>query len=198
MMSTTTAEEIIAVRFIGWVAFGVYLFGAFLVTHAAGATPERKAAIGTAVAIMAIGYPLGRVVGWFLARDSDVDETGFQVVAWANLLCWLVPVIGATISAMTWRFARQSGEHGVRYACLGALGAWSTIGFAVYGGWHATPAIPAPVAVSAEAPAVGGNYVTSSEPITIPYGPHTRERCPYSLLEHWPASDVEAAGLALW
>lgn len=104
-------QTFIAVRFIGWIAIGVYLFAAYLVSHAAGATPERRDAIGAAISIMALGYPLGRVVGWFLARDSDVDETGFQVVAWANLLGWLVPVVGATISTMTWRFARRSPPH---------------------------------------------------------------------------------------
>lgn len=182
-----TDEENPVVRFIGWVSVVAWFMVSYAIMHAAGASEERRLAIGTAVLLMAvIGYPLGRLLGYFLARDGDVDARGYQIVAWASLLGWVVPAIGAAISTMTWRFALRSRDNGIRYACLSTAGTFLAIGFAAYGAWTSVPpAATAHVPIGAStAPAGRSDPVLSS-------GPHTTQRCAFSYLERWPAQDVE-------
>jgi len=82
----------------------------------------------------AIGYPIGLLVGHFISCDSDVDTPGFRVIAWANLLAWIVPAVGMALSAMTWLFYRRSEENRALYWWLSLAGGLLALASAVIGG----------------------------------------------------------------
>lgn len=136
------------------------------------------AALAAAVVATLIGYPVGLLVGHFLSRDADVDTAPYRIVAGANLVAWLIPVAGITVSAVTWCFSRRSETTPTFYSWLGCIGGLVALANAGLGGAreytqrHA--AFPSP-------------QVNESPSATV----HSPERCPYAAIEAWPGADVE-------
>jgi len=146
----------------------ISFFGAHFLTHSAGVPIEAvlAAALATTIA-MVIGYPIGLLIGHFISRDSDVDTTGFRVVAWLGLVGWLLPVVGFAFSAMAWLFYRRSEEHRIPYYCLSLA-----------------------CGLLAMANAAAGPLLHSKGPLfrsTV----RSTERCPYAAQEGWSRSDAE-------
>jgi hypothetical protein len=132
-------------------------------------------AVGFAVLI---GYPLGLIVGHFVARDSDVDTMPYRIVAGANLVAWLVPVAGLTLSAATTRISRQSDATRTFYsllACVGGLLAMANagIGGAKEYGRH-----------NYGSPALAQIKITPAD------APRSTERCPYAAQEAWSHDEM--------
>ena len=146
----------------------ISMFGIRFLTHSAGVPVEAVLAALLAITIaFVIGYPIGLLIGHFISRDSDVDTTGFRVVAWLGLVGWLLPVVGFALSAMVWLFYRRSQEHRILYWWLGL-----TCG------------------LLAMANAAAGPLLHANGPLfrsTI----RSTERCPQAARENWSRSDLE-------
>lgn len=96
---------------------------------------ETTLAAFAALAIaMVIGLPLGFGVGHWISRDSDVDTTAYRIVAWANLACWLIPVVGMTISAVTHQLFRHSDSSKRQFFWLAVIGGLLASANAAVGG----------------------------------------------------------------
>jgi hypothetical protein len=77
--------------------------------------------------IVAIGWPIGFILGRYLSHDSDVDTRAFKVVAGVNLIAWLIPVIGMVLSTMTLQFSKRSEAARIFYWSLAAIGGWGAL-----------------------------------------------------------------------
>ena len=77
--------------------------------------------------VVAIGWPIGFIVGRFLSHDADVDARSFKVVAGINLIAWLIPVIGMVVSTMTLQFSKRSDAARMFYWSLAAIGGWGAL-----------------------------------------------------------------------
>ena len=142
---------------------------AHFLLHRAGTSADQRlaAALATVIALV-IGYPIGLLIGHFISRDSDVDTTGFRVVAWLSLVGWLMPAVGFALSAMVWLFSRRSQEHRSLYWWLSAI-----------------------CGLLAVANAAAGPLLHGSGPLfrsTV----RSTERCPQAARENWSDSDLEA------
>lgn len=86
------------------------------------------------VVALVIGCPLGLLAGHLISRDSDVDTTAYRVIAWANLVSWLAPVIGMTVSSITYQFSRRSYIKRKQYWWLSFVGGMLAFANAGIGG----------------------------------------------------------------
>lgn len=126
---------------------------------------------------LVIGYPLGTLVGYFLSRDGHVDSVGYRGAAWANLVVWLVPVLGTTMSAITYQFSRRSASNEQLYRRLSTIGGLLAIATAGLGG-----ALEMTERAEARGMAQSGSYAAERSP----------ERCPYAAREAWSREEVQA------
>jgi len=139
---------------------------------------ETMVSIVLAVAItLVIGWPIGRLLGGWLARSADVDAPGFRIVAWSNLVAWLLPPVGMTVSVLSKRLARESVHNEGHFEMLSVLGFVLTVGNAGLGAalvsqglLASPPAPPAPI------------VATTTE--------RSWPRCQFASIEHWSFEDV--------
>lgn len=90
--------------------------------------PDEMHAAWFAILVMfVIGWPIGLLVGRLLANNADVDAIPFRVIAGANLVAWLVPVVGMLLSNMTLQFSKRSDTKRIYYWTLAAIGGWGAI-----------------------------------------------------------------------
>jgi len=127
---------------------------------------------------LAIGCVIGYPVGYFLSRDGDVDGTAYRVFACTNLLAWIIPVLGATLSAITYMMSRQSHDRRILYYALSTIGGLLAMGNAAWGG--------------ATAQAESNRLARAVEIFGVdPNSPRSTERCPYAAREAWSAAEVD-------
>ena len=112
--------------------------GGYLLFNLSGWSVETKLAVLIAVAIAMIGYPIGWLVGRYVARDSDVDGRGFKTTAFVGLLSFIVPVAGMAMSAIIWEFYKQSAGHRILYGSLSLLVGLMAAGNAALGAAQAS------------------------------------------------------------
>ena len=117
-----------------WVGVLIGLGGYGLARYAGVPLQTALAAVFALCVATIIGYPIGLLVGHFISRDSDVDTPGFRLIAWANLLAWIVPAVGMALSAMTWLFFRRSEENRTLYWWLSLAGGLLALASAAVGG----------------------------------------------------------------
>jgi uncharacterized membrane protein len=134
-------------------------------------------AIGIA---LVIGLPIGLLIGHLMSRDSDVDTTAYRVVAWTNVVAWLIPAIGMVVSAMTSMFSRRSDTSRHLYGILSCVGGILAL---------ANAAIGAGLTYSARTSTTGEMASASSEQV-FTSGDRSTERCPYAAREAWSDADV--------
>jgi hypothetical protein len=77
--------------------------------------------------VVAIGWPIGFLIGRYLSHESDVDTQAFKVVAGVNLIAWLIPVVGMVLSTMTLQFSKRSDGARIFYWSLAAIGGWGAL-----------------------------------------------------------------------
>jgi hypothetical protein len=135
------------------------------------------AALGIGIAV-AIGWPLGALTGHILSRDSDVDGRAFQLVAWANLVAWIIPIVGMTVSYMTTRFSKQSDYYQLRYWLLASIGGLFAVANA---GWGSASAQIAKEQIT---------LVEQSDGVRSG-GVRSTERCEFAAIERWSNEDFE-------
>lgn len=132
-----------------------------------------------AIAVAAvIGFPIGLLAGHFLARDADVDATSYRIVAGTNLVAWLVPIVGFTISGITWQFWRHSETKRALYCGLSNIGGVIALMVAGVGGIQTYMARQA---------LAGVPDITASSGSTV----HSTARCAYAAIEAWSDADFE-------
>ena len=110
----------------------------FLLFRFSGWSVDTKLAVSVAIAIAAIGYPIGWLVGRYIANDADVDGKGFMTVAVIGAFGFVVPVAGMAMSAVIWQFYKQSEQHRLLYAGLSSLVCILAAGNAVHGATSTT------------------------------------------------------------
>ncbi len=144
-----------------------------------GGVPGETVAAATFAAAFAvvIGYPLGWLAGHFMARDGDVETGGFRLVAWANLLSWLVPVVGMALSAVTWQFSRHAQAKRRLYMWLSTAGGSLAAVNAGFGG--------------ATTPLQSQATSTQQAAIAPLAAERSKSRCAFAAIEAWPAEDFE-------
>ncbi len=125
----------------------------------------------------AIGSVIGYPVGYFLSRNGDVDGTAYRVFALTNLLAWIIPVLGATLAAITYMMSRQSDDRRILYYALSTIGGLLAMGNAAWGGATAQ-AEAKRLAQAVEVFGVDPNALRSTE------------RCPYAAREAWSAAEI--------
>lgn len=136
--------------------------------HRAGTPSDAVFAAELAAAIaLTVGYPIGLLIGHFISCDSDVDTTGFRVVAWLGLVGWLLPVVGFALSAMVWLFYRRSQEHRSLYWWLSLI-----------------------CGLLAMANAAAGPLLHARGPL-FRSSVRSTERCPQAARENWSESDLK-------
>jgi len=110
-------------------------FSGYFLFRLDGVSFETMLAAIISIAIaMVIGCPLGLLAGHLISRDSDVDTTAYRVIAWANLVSWLVPVIGMTVSSVAYQFSRRSYAKQQLYWWLSLVGGMLAFANAGIGG----------------------------------------------------------------
>lgn len=92
-----------------------------------------RVAIMVHMAIAFVGYPIGWLVGRYLAADADVDSNGFRVVAFLGLPSCVSPVIGVAMSAVIWQFYLQSSQYRWLYYGVSAVVGMLAVVNALYG-----------------------------------------------------------------
>jgi len=147
-----------------------------------GVAPEVVRAAQLAILmIVAIGWPIGFIVGRFLSHDADVDAKSFKIVAGVNLVAWAIPVVGIAVSTMTLQFYKRSDASKLLFWSLGAIGGWGAILYAGISGAHAMQAI--------QAQETRARYLEASG--VIDSGERSTARCPYAAREAWSLEDIE-------
>lgn len=131
-----------------------------------------------AVIAAAIGTPIGLLVGYFFARDTDVDSTPHVIFAGMSLIAWIIPIAGFCLSVVAWSFSRRSETRSTFYFVLSNVGGLLAMINAGLGGATAYSARH-DAEVAAEAGVTGAATV------------HSKERCAYAAVEAWPAADFE-------
>ena len=127
---------------------------------------------------LVIGCIIGYPVGYFLSRDGDVDGTAYRIFAFTNLLAWIIPMLGATLSAITFMMSRQSDDRRIAYYALSTIGGLLAMGNAAWGG--------------ATAQAEAKRLAQAVEVFGVdPHSLRSTERCPYAAREAWSAAEIE-------
>ena len=132
--------------------------------------------------VVAIGWPIGWVVGHYISRDSDVDTMAFKIIAGVNLIAWIVPVAGVALSRITLHFSRRSEAMPAFYWLLAGIGGWGAIANAGIGGAHQMQIRSG--AAQAEAQSAAMAQITWRTE-------RSTERCPYAARESWSREDVD-------
>jgi uncharacterized membrane protein len=136
---------------------------------------EAKLAMLAAVLVACIGYLIGWFVGPWIARDADVDTTKFQVVGAANLVGWLVPIVGMALSALAWRFGQRSESSRMYYFALSTVGCLLAMANAGYGA-VTVDAFDALAQAQEVAPGSGRSWA----------------RCQFAAIEQWSPEDINS------
>jgi len=117
---TNSGNELSGFATIGALVVG---FGGYWLFRFSGVPFHTMVSAVSAMAIaLGIGAPLGLVVGHLLSSDGQVDTKAYKIVAWGNLVGWLVPAIGMCLSFITWQFSRRSEESPYFYKILSNIG----------------------------------------------------------------------------
>lgn len=166
-----------ALKYILLLVFGAAFF--FFLRVGVGLThAEFIAMLFGAMLAATVGWALGSLTGYYLSRDSDVDQPGFQLATWVNFLAWIVPIVGTSVAYMTLKFSKRSDAYRLRYLLLAWFGYLCAV---VNAGWGAVSAERAKERTPIfEQPGwVATNTV------------HSTERCQYAAIERWPQEDFK-------
>jgi len=170
----------------------LYGFGASVLAGYFGVPFEvRVAGFLACVLIVVIGGPLGAIVGYFLAKDADVDTKGFKIIAWSGLIGWLIPVVGATLASMAYMFKRRSTfNEGLYNNLSNIVGLLAITNAMIGGGWAAYDGLAAKQADSSSSGMSGALERRGIEPQEIT-GERSTDRCKYAALEDWSREDLD-------
>lgn len=85
-------------------------------------------ALGLAVFILLIGVVIGNwFPSWYVKRNKSTTLPNF--IAWANVISWLIPIVGVTTATMTYRFTQYiEPEHKMKYRILATIAAVLAVG----------------------------------------------------------------------
>lgn len=98
-------------------------FGGYWLFRYSGVPFETMVSALIAITIaMLIGAPIGLVVGHVMSSDGDVDTTICRLIAWGNLVAWIIPAVGLCLSFITWQFQRRSETSSGIYKVLYNVG----------------------------------------------------------------------------
>lgn len=151
----------------------------------------RMAALLAAIFIIVIGCPLGALVGYFLAKDADVDTQGFKIIAWSGLIGWMIPIVGAMIATMAYMFKRRSTFNESFYNNLANIAGLLAVTNAIIGGgWAAYDGLAVKQIESSDTGLFGaleGHGIDQQE-LT---GERSTARCKYAALEGWSREDLD-------
>jgi hypothetical protein len=151
----------------------------------------RLAAFFASVFIIVIGGPLGALVGYFLAKDADVDTQGFKIIAWSGLIGWLIPIVGATLASMAYMFKRRSTFNESFYNNLSNIvGLLAVTNAIIGGGWAAYDGLAAMQAESSDSGLFGALQRHGIDPQEMT-GERSTDRCKYAALEGWSREDLD-------
>jgi hypothetical protein len=159
-------------------------FMGYILLRFSGVPPETCAAavFGMMFALL-IGWPIGTLVGYLLSRDSEVDTKAYRVVAWGNIVAWVIPVVGMTLSTATYQFSKRSDTSRHLYSIMAWIGAVLAAANAGFGAGYANYQNRGGLA-RMELNRASGNAGTVT-------GERSFERCPFAAREAWSKEHVE-------
>lgn len=151
----------------------------------------KMAAFFAGILVVVIGSFIGGLAGWYLARDADVDTTGFKVIAWFGLIAWVIPILGGTIATMSYMFKRQSTLNVSLYNNLGNIvGLLAFTSAFIGGGWEAYAALGTKQVDMSQSAINARLQRRGINPDELT-GERSIERCQYAALESWSREDLD-------
>jgi hypothetical protein len=151
----------------------------------------KMAALFGSILVVVVGGIIGGLAGWYLAKDADVDTTGFKIIAWFGLIGWVIPIVGGTIATMSYMFKRRSTFNESFYTNLGNIaGLLAVTNAMIGGGWEAYDGLSAKQANSSQTAmsATLQRHGIDPEEMT---GERSTERCQYAALEAWSREELD-------
>lgn len=151
----------------------------------------KMAAFFASVLVVIVGGLIGGVAGWFLARDADVDTTGFKIVAWFGLIAWVIPIAGGTLATMSYMFKRRSTFNESLYNNLGNIAGLLAVTHAIIGGgWEAYDGLAAKQAATSQTAMTAALQRRGIDPQELS-GERASDRCQYAAIEAWTTEDFD-------
>ena len=142
------------------------------------------AAYSGILVVAIIGCAIGFATGRLLSQDTDVDGRLYRAIAWSNLVLWIVPAVGITMSAITYEFHKKSYATARTYRALSLIGAILASAYAGISGVEAFNRHSA-LALAVE---------SSAAPMELHATPantqRSTERCPFAAQEGWSHADA--------
>jgi hypothetical protein len=111
--------------------FGMILgMGGYWILRAAGI---HMFAIMGLLAVLGVSVGLGWLGGRILSHRLDGDGPAAQVIAWAQLVTWLLPPAGMFLSALSWELSRAAYNRRALLMVLSTVGGLGSLANAVTG-----------------------------------------------------------------
>lgn len=151
----------------------------------------KMAAFFASVLVVVVGGLIGGLAGWYLAKDADVDSTGFKIIAWCGLIAWVIPVVGGTLATMSYMFKRRSTFNESFYTNLGNIaGLLAVTNAMIGGGWEAYDGLAAKKSAGSQTAMSAALQRHGIEPEEMT-GDRSTERCQNAALEAWSREDLD-------
>ena len=160
----------------------VKICAGFLVFGLLGLFGYSREPLIAALIVFAIGWPIGWVLGSFIKDDTDVDVGRFKAIGWANLIAWIIPVVGIIVARLSASVGNESIKSKFFYDGMSIVG----YGLAIFNVALYTPL------TEAEERELEQYYAEQPADLSIPTGgERSSDRCEYAAIEGWSQIEVE-------
>ncbi|MEM7688027.1 MAG: hypothetical protein AAF291_03315 [Pseudomonadota bacterium] len=130
--------------------------------------------------VFAIGWPIGWILGSFIKDGTDVDVGRFKAIGWANLIAWIIPIVGIIVGRLSASVGNESIKSKFFYDGMSIVG---------YGLVILNVALYTPLTDAAKREVNQYNAEQPADMVIPMKGERSSERCEYAALEGW--SEVE-------